>query len=110
MRETPGDERRGADVVSRVAPPADLRLLAEAFAGRTATTLKARFPVFPTARAELMFHFADPFLIGDAAAGPMRPLAPASLLGPRLSNYWQSAGPRIDWFMVQLTALGCRRL
>lgn len=40
----------------------------------------------------------------------MRPLAPAALLGPRMSPYWQSAGPCIDWFMVQLTALGCERV
>lgn len=111
MRQAPHDQQRNScDVIYRVAPPADLRPLVEAFAGRTALAQRAKFPVFPTARAELMFHFADPFLIGDSASAPMRPLAAAALLGPRMRNYWQSAGPRIDWFMVQLTALGCERL
>ncbi len=97
------------DVISRVAPPADLRPLVETFAGRTAITPRMMFPVFPTARAELIFHFGDPFLAGDDAR-TMRPLAPVTLLGPRMKNYWQSAGPRIDWFLIQLTPLGCERL
>ncbi len=68
------------------------------------------FPVFPTARLELIFHFGDPFMVNAAEGEPLRPLPPAALLGPRSRICWQSAGPRIDWFMVQLTALGCRRL
>lgn len=99
-----------SDVISRIAPPRDLLPLVEALAGRSALVGRARFPVFPTARAELIFHFGDPFLVADEAAGPMRPLAPAALLGPRRTLYWQSAGPLIDWFLVQLTPLGCRRL
>jgi AraC-like DNA-binding protein len=110
MRQAREEHGHGYDAVYRVSPPIDLHPLVEAFAGRTALSHRARFPVFPTARAELMFHFADPFLIGDAASAPMRPLATTALLGPRMCNHWQSAGPRIDWFMVQLTALGCERL
>jgi AraC-like DNA-binding protein len=110
MEPAPRQDPRDRDHIFRVAPPADLQPLVEAFAGRTASVVRAKFPVFPTARAELMFHFADPFLIGDAATGPMRRLASAALLGPRERNHWQSAGPRIDWFMVQLTALGCQRI
>ena len=99
-------ERR--DLISRCAPPGDLAPLVEAFAGRTANVQRARFPVFPTARAELIFHFGDPFQVADESDGAMRALAPAVLLGPRGSISWQSAGPRIDWFLVQLTPLGCR--
>ena len=99
-----------SDVISRIAPPRDLAPLVEALAGRSAFVARAQFPVFPTARAELIFHFGDPFSVADSAAGPIRPLAPAVLLGPRRALYWQSAGPRIDWFLIQLTALGCRRL
>lgn len=67
------------------------------------------FPVFPTARAELIFHFADPFFVsGEGEA--LRPLASAALLGPRLNRHWQCAGPSIDWFLIQLTPQGCRRL
>lgn len=65
--------------------------------------------IFPTARAELIFHFGDPFLAG-ATARSARPLAAAALLGPRAQPYWQVAGPRIDWFMISLTPAGCRRL
>lgn len=97
------------DVISRIAPPADLAPLVEALAGRSAEVARSAFPVFPTGRAELIFHFGDPFLIG-AGASAMRPLPRAALLGPRHGVYWQSAGPRIDWLLVQLTPLGCRRL
>jgi AraC-like DNA-binding protein len=98
------------DVIRRSAPPADLEPLVEAFAARSAEVPRAFFPVFPTARAELIFHFADPFLVADGEWGPMRPLPRAALLGPRSARYWQSAGPRIEWFLVQLTPLGCRTL
>lgn len=98
------------DLISRTASPGDVAPLVEAFAGRTAMVPRARFPVFPTARAELIFHFGDPFQVADTPDAAMRPLAPAVLLGPRASISWQAAGPRIDWFMVQLTPLGCRRL
>lgn len=98
------------DLTSRSAPPAAVAPLVEAFAGRDAVVPRACFRVFPTARAELIFHFGDPFHVAEAPTAPMRPLAPVVLLGPRLHSYWQSAGPRIDWFMVQLTPLGCLRL
>jgi AraC-like DNA-binding protein len=98
------------DVLSRSPPPADLEPLVEAFAARSAEVPRVFFPVFPTARAEVIFHFADPFRVADEEEGPMRPLPRAVLLGPRSARYWQSAGPRIDWFLVQLTPLGCRRL
>lgn len=99
-----------SEVIDRTGPPRDLEPLVEALAGRAACVRRAKFPVFPTARAELIFHFGDPFLVADAPMGAMRPLAPAVLLGPRREIYWQSAGPHIDWFLIQLTPLGCRRL
>lgn len=55
-----------------------------------------------------MFHFADPFMAGREES--LEPLAPVALLGPRDTAYWQSAGPEIDWFLVQLTPLGLRSL
>lgn len=99
-----------SDVISRIAPPCDLEPLVEALAGRQARVPRAMFPVFPTARAEIIFHFGDPFLVGGEAGAPLRPLPPAVLLGPRQRIYWQAAGPGIDWFLIQLTPLGCRRL
>ena len=104
--DRPPEER---DIISRCPPPPDLAPFVEALAGRTARSEARRFPVFPTARAELIFHFGDPFLVGEDPAA-MRPLARAVLLGPRRRTYGQSAGPRIDWFMVQLSPLGLRRL
>ena len=101
---------KGLDVVDRTAPPRDLEPLVEALAGRLACVGRAKFPVFPTARAELIFHFGDPFLVADTPVGAMRPLPRAVLLGPRRQNHWQSAGPQIDWFLIQLTPLGCRQL
>ena len=108
--QLPSDPGEGAapDSIWRLPPPPDLAPWVEAIAGRRAEKA-AWFPVFPTARAELIFHFGDPFLVGERSA-TMRPLPPAALLGPRREIYWQSAGPRIDWFLVQLTPLGCRRL
>lgn len=83
--------------------------LIEAFAMRHRTEPRSAFPVFPTARPELLFHFGDPFQVRDDASQPWRELPRATLLGPRRHRYWQSAGPLIDWFLVQLTPLGCRR-
>jgi len=83
-------------------------MLVESFASREARTEPATFPVFPTARAELIFHFGDPFRVGERRAD--RPLPRIALLGPRDTLYWQAAGPAIDWFLIQLTPLGCRRL
>lgn len=97
-------------LLRRTEPPRDLAPLVEAFAGRQARVRRAAFPVFPTARAELIFHFGDPFLVNAGEGETLRPLPPSALLGPRSRICWQSAGPRIDWFMIQLTALGCRRL
>ncbi len=81
--------------------------LVEAYAGRSATGKLATFPVFPTGRAELIFHFADPFRTGSEAS--LQPLARAALLGPRSSSYWHAAGPTIDWFLIQLTPIGMRQ-
>ena len=99
-----------ADRISRIAPPQELSRWVEAFAGRSALRARMQFPVFPTARAELIFHFGDPFLVGEDPVRPLRPLPPVALLGPRREIHRQAAGPRIDWFMLQLSPLGCRRL
>jgi len=97
-------------VIERAPPPPDLAHLIEEFSARRASVSRAALPVFASARAELLFHFGDPFLVaGDAPVAP-RPLARAAVLGPRDRLYWQLAGPCIDWFAVQLTPLGCRRL
>ena len=82
--------------------------LVESYAGRYAISKSATFPVFPTGRAELLFHFADPFCTGSGSA--LTPLPQAVLLGPRSSCYWHAAGPKIDWFLIQLTPLGMRRI
>lgn len=83
--------------------------LIEAFAARKTVTDRSQFVVFPTARAELLFHFSDPFRV-RRTKGDWQSLPRAALLGPRQWRYWQSAGPEIDWFLVQLSALGCRRI
>lgn len=97
-------------MIERAAPPADLADLVEEFSTRRAALDRAAFPVFASARTELLFHFGDSFLIADDSPRDPRALAPAAVLGPRDRPYWQVAGPRIDWFIVQLTPLGCTRL
>lgn len=97
-----------ADTLFRATPSPDLEPLVEAYAGRAAIVEPSAFPVFPTGRAELLFHFADPFSTGAEAA--MAPLPRAALLGPRSKPYWHAAGPAIDWFLIQLTPIGMRRL
>lgn len=110
MMLSEGLERReqGRDLIVRCAASRDIEMLIEAFAARDAHVERATFPVFPTARAELIFHFGDPFLVGETRAD--RALPRAALLGPRGEHHWQSAGPRIEWLLVQLTPLGLRRL
>lgn len=83
--------------------------LFEAFAARKTVTDRNQFVVFPTARTELLFHFGDPFRVRRENEN-WQSLPRAALLGPRYRRYWQSAGPEIDWFLIQLSALGCRRL
>lgn len=97
------------DELVRMAPPEALVDSVEFVAQRRALIDQAAFPVFPTARAELIFHFADPFLVGESISDA-RPLPPAALLRPRRVPYIQIAGPAISWFMVALTPAGCRRL
>lgn len=84
--------------------------LIEACASRYVDGQRTAFVVFPTARAELLFHFGDPFRVRDHDRQPWRDLPRAALLGPRRHRYWQSAGPTIDWFLIQLSPLGCQRL
>lgn len=105
---SPWIKRKPHDRIERCAPPGPLAPFVESFASRRANIAPARFRVFPTGRAELMFHFADPFLAGRE--GRLQPLPPVALLGPRDTAYWQGAGPEIDWFLVQLTPLGLRRM
>ena len=105
---SPWTKRKPHDRIERCAPPAPLTPFVDSFAGRNAHIAPARFRILPTGRAELMFNFADPFLAGTA--GMLDPLAPVALLGPRDTAYWQGAGPEIDWFLIQLTPLGLRRL
>ena len=105
---SPWTKRKPHDRIERCAPPAPLAPFVESLAGRRARVAPARFRILPTGRAELMFHFADPFLAGQANS--LEPLAPVALLGPRDTAYWQGAGPEIDWFLIQLTPLGLRRL
>ena len=83
--------------------------LIEVFAMRYLVEARTAFPVFPTARPELLFHFGDPFRVRNHDGEPWFDLPRAALLGPRRHRYWQSAGPPIDWFLIQLTPLGCRR-
>lgn len=97
-------------MIARAPLPPDLADLAEEFSARCAISARAALPIFASARVELVFHFGDPFLVaGDSPLAP-RALASSTVLGPRDRPYWQIAGPRIDWFIVQLTPLGCRRL
>jgi len=104
---SPWTKRKPFDRIERSAPPASLAPFVESFAGRRASIAPARLRILPTGRAELMFHFADPFLAGHI--GALAPLTPVALLGPRNTPCWHGAGPEIDWFLVQLTPLGLRR-
>lgn len=99
----------GAAPLVREAPPPALAETVEFLSQRRVDGPAVTLSIFPTARAELIFHFGDPFLAGSTAA-TARPLPRAALLGPRAKPYWQAAGPRIDWFMIALTPAGCRRL
>ena len=97
-------------MIERAPPPPDLSSWVEAFSARSLVARRAALPIFPSARAELVFHFGDPFLVGDDDSSDLRPLPRAAVLGPRRRLYWQRAGPRIDWLIVQMTPLGCRAL
>ncbi|MGQ0589052.1 MAG: helix-turn-helix domain-containing protein [Sphingosinicella sp.] len=93
----------------RVGAPPSLAISVEFLSQRRVTAGRIALPVFPTARAELLFHFGDPFLAGETAEAT-QPLPAAALLRPRDERYAHVAGPRIDWFLVALTPVGCRRL
>jgi len=99
----------GAAPLVREAPPPALAETVEFLSQRRVGGSAVTLSIFPTARAELIFHFGDPFFAGSTAA-TARQLPRAALLGPRAEPYWQVAGPRIDWFMIALTPAGCRRL
>lgn len=96
-------------LLSRLPPPAALADSVEFMSQRKVDVAPLALQVFATARAEIVFHFGDPF---GAGPGPhaIQPLPRAAVLAPRAVPYWQTAGPRIDWFLVALTAVGCRTL
>ena len=108
MDKTETHPFRSRSVLHRTDPPEDLSSLIESFAGRGDLTAIGAFPVFPIGRAELFFNFGDPIWTGQI--GHLRPEPQAFLLGPRSQIYWQAGGPAVDWFLVQLTPLGMRRL
>ena len=108
MDKTETHPFRSRSVLHRTDPPEDLSSLIESFAGRDDLTAPGAFPIFPIGRAELFFNFGDPIWTGQI--GHLRPAPQAFLLGPRSQIYWQAGGPAVDWFLVQLTPLGMRRL
>lgn len=103
---------RGDDIRQfwRTGPPPALAADVVAFIGRRSIVPRSGFDVFPYAQPELLFHFADPFCIGPLGETASTPLPRAVLLGPRTARYRQCAGPRIHWFIIQLSPAGCRRL
>lgn len=93
----------------RLPPPEVLADSVEFMSQRKIEVAPLALQVFATARAEIFFHFGDPFGAGPEAA-TAQPLPRAAVLAPRAGPYWQTAGPRIDWFIVALTAVGCRTM
>lgn len=102
-------DSRTRDQFRQLSPPSDLAPYVEAILERRAGYAPANFEVFPGARAELLFHFADPFFASPANSNELTRLWPAAFLGPRTGRCGQRAGPAIDWLIVQLTPSGCRR-
>jgi AraC-like DNA-binding protein len=88
-------------------PPEDLAPFVIAILGREGFVSRETFTVFPSAQAEIVFHFGDAFEANNHTGGLLRPMATAAMLGPRIETYEQSAGPHIDWLIVQLSPMGC---
>ena len=95
--------------IERTAPSTALRPLVEFLAQRRADGGRIALPIFPTARAEILFNFGDDFAIGPDRE-TCRPLPRAAILPPQRHLSWQRAGPAINWFLVALTPAGCRLL
>ena len=87
----------------------DLRDFVEFFSQRRVVGERVNLRIAPTARAEIIFSFGDPIYAGQDAS-TAEALPPAALLRPQAEPYTQIAGRVIDWFLVALTPLGCRRL
>lgn len=63
--------------------------------------------VFPNAQPEIFAHFGSPYWTSHTLNGELRPLPSISLLSPRYWPYRHVNGPNVDWFLMQLTPLGC---
>lgn len=90
--------------------PEPLRPWVQAYLSRTALAPRERVTIFPNAQPELFFHFGSGHFTSVRCGAPLTPLAPASLLAPRLHSYDHGYGPAVDWFLIQLTPRGCRQL
>lgn len=77
---------------------------------RRETSIDESMLIFPNAQPEIFAHFGDPYLTDPIAGGTLSPLSPISVLAPRFAPYRHSCGQKVDWFLIQLTPLGCRAI
>ncbi len=87
------------------APP--LRPLITAFMARRDIDFRAGMVVFPNAQPEIFAHFGSAYSTSEAVASPLLPLPSMSVLTPRTAPYRHANRPYVDWFLMQLTPLGC---
>lgn len=71
---------------------------------------RAGMVVFPNAQPEIFAHFGSPYWTSESVGDPLLPLPALSVLTPRSAPYRHANGPEVDWFLMQLTPLGCATL
>lgn len=91
-------------------PAPALRSLISAFMARRDIDFRARMVVFPNAQPEIFAHFGSPYSTSQSLGSPLLPLPAISVFTPRSAPHLHASGPDVDWFLIQLTPLGCATL
>lgn len=77
--------------------------------GRQAHNTPTTFRIFPNMNCEIFFNFGD-HEVNTSVGKDFRPLAKATIFGPKSGCYQHKVGAITDWFLVQLTPIGARTL
>lgn len=91
-------------------PPGEFAPWIVRFVARRHWTRRERFTIFPALRTELFFHFGSAYLTNATEGAPLRALPRAALFAPKLHRVEHCCGPRVDWFLAELSPAGAHRL
>ncbi len=109
LKETETRKDAGQTFWRRQPAPALLPFISM-FMARRDIDFRSGMVVFPNAQPEIFAHFGSSYSTSETVGAPLLPLPAISVLTPRSAPYRLANGPEVDWFLMQLTPLGCTTL